>query len=51
MPEITARFTYREVIEALKKAGWENVLPPADNLENPDEVCVEITSKINPDES
>lgn len=47
MPDIHASFTNREVLDALRKAGWGHLLPPDDDLENPDEVCVEFTTSTD----
>lgn len=44
MPDIHTSFTNREVLEALRKAGWGHLLPAYSDLENPDEVCVEFTT-------
>jgi trigger factor len=52
MPEINTTFTYKEVLVALRKSGWGDILPEEDSLDNPDEVCVEFTisSEVDVDE-
>ena len=47
MPQISSSFTHREVLRALRKAGWEKYLPQEDELENADDICIEFTAEVD----
>jgi len=53
MAYVQSGFTFKEVYEALKQAGWEEFLPPDINAMGPlaDQICVFFCSQVEDDGS